>query len=240
MDIKPGNILFSKDGRTLKIGDFGLTAHRRTSLDEEGDCLYVAPEIFEGKYSTALDVFSLGATVFEIATNVQMPSNGKLWQDLRSNPYFSLAPSPPARSPELEDLVRQMMERNPAKRISIDEILSHPILKSLHKKRSLFIEEDDDSEEEQDQRIKISRSAFKKGQREELRRQSLEALQGKKLDDDEDMETDDEFRQPLFDDEDDEDEDDDMMITTTHSENFDTIYSIPPTNLLSRFDEVHD
>jgi serine/threonine protein kinase len=49
LDIKPGNILFSKDRKTLKIGDFGLTSHRRTTLDDEGDTLYVAPEIFEGK-----------------------------------------------------------------------------------------------------------------------------------------------------------------------------------------------
>jgi serine/threonine protein kinase len=70
-----------------------------------------------------------------------MPSNGKLWQDLRTGASFSLAPEAPTRSPELEELVRQMMERNPAKRITIDEILKHPIVKSIHRRRS-YVEEE--------------------------------------------------------------------------------------------------
>ena len=76
MDIKPGNILFSNKGDVLKIGDFGLTTHRSSNLEEEGDCSYVAPELFENKLSPAADIFSLGATIFEIATNIEMPRNG--------------------------------------------------------------------------------------------------------------------------------------------------------------------
>jgi hypothetical protein len=47
------------------------------------------------------------------------------------------------------------------------------------------------------------------------------------------MDTDD-FPQPMFDD----DDEDDQFVQNSN-ENFDTIYSISPVNLLSRFDEVN-
>jgi hypothetical protein len=98
----------------------------------------------------------------------------------------------------------------------------------------------EDSEEEQDQRIKISRSAFKKEQREELRRQSLEAMQGRRLEEEMDTDDTDDFRQPLFDDDEEDEFDEDDMMIATHNENFDAIYSISPVNLLRRFDQVHE
>lgn len=50
----------------------------------EGDCRYVAPELLQGYFSKAADIFSLGITILELACNLDLPKNGYLWHKLRS------------------------------------------------------------------------------------------------------------------------------------------------------------
>jgi len=87
LDIKPGkikskellnileNILISKT-KKYKLGDMGQSALAKLSSDEieEGDARYLAPELLnseeypEKPELTKADVFSLGITLFELAT----------------------------------------------------------------------------------------------------------------------------------------------------------------------------
>ncbi|KAF2077178.1 hypothetical protein CYY_001499 [Polysphondylium violaceum] len=80
LDIKPENLLFGNDG-TLKICDFGVNF---TDGDEEGDKIYMAPELLKNDPPTpAADIFSLGMTIYEMCTNYSMPESGVCWQNLR-------------------------------------------------------------------------------------------------------------------------------------------------------------
>lgn len=76
-DIKPDNIMIGEDGSYM-ITDFGISAHVRSTLRKStstayvsaGTIAYMAPERF-GKDNTpikASDVYSLGATVYELIT----------------------------------------------------------------------------------------------------------------------------------------------------------------------------
>ena len=69
LDIKPANLLIGKDG-SIKIGDFGLSClesqvrvffkrflFQLQSVDAEGDKFYMAPEVLDGVYTKAADVF---------------------------------------------------------------------------------------------------------------------------------------------------------------------------------------
>ncbi len=71
-DIKPSNLLIDEKGTTW-VSDFGLAKLRRQSdqtISGEiiGTLRYAPPEIFGGSWSESGDVYSLGLTLYELAT----------------------------------------------------------------------------------------------------------------------------------------------------------------------------
>lgn len=78
-DIKPQNIIISKEGR-VKVTDFGIakaaTSNTITS-NVMGSVHYTSPEQARGGYSDAKsDIYSLGVTLFEMLTG-RVPFNGE-------------------------------------------------------------------------------------------------------------------------------------------------------------------
>jgi serine/threonine protein kinase len=76
-DIKPGNIMVSREGRNVKIMDFGIAkfssntaAPNVTQINTQlGTPFYMSPEQVKGlTYSASSDIYSLGVTLFEMAT----------------------------------------------------------------------------------------------------------------------------------------------------------------------------
>lgn len=53
----------------------------------EGDCRYIAPELLQGVFTKAADIFSLGITILELACTLELPKNGHLWQELRNGVF---------------------------------------------------------------------------------------------------------------------------------------------------------
>jgi serine/threonine protein kinase len=61
-DIKPANILITNEFQTLKYADFGLSIKKeQTNVSIKtlgvGTVLYMAPEVFEEKYSEKCDIW---------------------------------------------------------------------------------------------------------------------------------------------------------------------------------------
>lgn len=122
LDLKPENIFVGSDSQ-LKLGDFGIstTVGLPPSLHSEGDKYYMAPEVLEGVYSKAADVFSLGLIMLELAADVQLPSNGESWQNLRHGDYSEL--SFDDTSDMLNQLIREMTHPSPVQRPTIEKVL---------------------------------------------------------------------------------------------------------------------
>ena len=122
LDLKPENLFLTEDN-VLKLGDFGLSTKVgiSPSLHSEGDKYYMAPEVLEGIYSKAADIFSLGLIILELAADIELPSNGDSWQNLRHGDYSEL--SLDDTSDMLNQLIKEMTHPVPESRPSIEKVL---------------------------------------------------------------------------------------------------------------------
>ena len=135
LDIKLDNILIT-DEKHCKLADFGLVFDLSNSPGSraiEGDSKYLAPELMQGHYDLPNDIFSLGISVLELASNLELPANGKLWLELRELVLPEAAMK--LISPELQAVIKTMMDPDPTKRPTVNQLLRHPKLKSLDYQR---------------------------------------------------------------------------------------------------------
>jgi wee1-like protein kinase len=130
LDIKTENILYSFSHR-FKLSDLGL-AQLTTNLNldrdfVEGDSRYLAPEmlnIMDDQAETIpdltkADMFSLGATFYEIMRGNELPKNGTEWHQIRSEDLCIEG----QYSDEFKEVVRSLLSRDPTARPSADHLL---------------------------------------------------------------------------------------------------------------------
>ncbi|XP_062127431.1 membrane-associated tyrosine- and threonine-specific cdc2-inhibitory kinase [Drosophila sulfurigaster albostrigata] len=139
LDIKLDNVLIDDDD-TCKLADFGLVIdvdkannHQAT----EGDSRYMAPEILQGQFSKAADIFSLGIAMLELACYMDLPSNGQLWHELRQSKLPEEFIN--TISVELQQVIRTMMSPDPQLRPTADQLLAHPRLQRIQKEEKSMV-----------------------------------------------------------------------------------------------------
>ena len=138
LDIKPENIFIKND--QFKLGDFGLVSKSSSHEDvEEGDSRYMSLELLSGDHSdlTKSDIFSLGATLYEICRGQPLPMNGPEWQEMRHGQLQHIHEDGITVDADLVQFVHQMMDANPHARPSADTLLNHPKLLSDDQKALL-------------------------------------------------------------------------------------------------------
>ncbi|KAF1803553.1 kinase-like domain-containing protein [Mucor lusitanicus] len=132
-DLKPENILLDKEKKNLKIADFGMAAMQQPNASLRTSCgspHYASPEIVRGKRydGTATDVWSCGAILYAMMTG-HLPFDdehmGRLLAKIKTGRYRTL---PDYLSSDARDLIKRMLVVDPAKRMTMAEILNHPWL----------------------------------------------------------------------------------------------------------------
>ncbi|ERE72351.1 serine/threonine-protein kinase STK11 [Cricetulus griseus] len=131
-DIKPGNLLLTTNG-TLKISDLGVAealhpfAVDDTCRTSQGSPAFQPPEIANGLDTFSgfkVDIWSAGVTLYNITTGLY-PFEGdniyKLFENIGRGDFTI----PCDCGPPLSDLLRGMLEYEPAKRFSIRQIRQH-------------------------------------------------------------------------------------------------------------------
>ncbi|CAK8997796.1 unnamed protein product [Durusdinium trenchii] len=128
-DLKLGNLFLDKNMR-LKVGDFGLAAQldfagekRRTVC---GTPNYIAPEILEGKHghSFEVDVWSLGVIIYTMVFGrppFETADVKTTYKRIRMNQYSF--PDSVRVSCQVKELISRILQTDPLKRPSLEEIL---------------------------------------------------------------------------------------------------------------------
>ncbi|CAJ1929743.1 unnamed protein product [Sphenostylis stenocarpa] len=146
-DLKPENFLFtSKDENSnLKAIDFGLSDFVKPDErlnDIVGSAYYVAPEVLHRAYSTEADVWSIGVIAYILLCGSRpfwaRTESGIFRAVLKADPSFEEPPWP-SLSDEATDFVMRLLNKDPRKRMSAAQALSHPWIKNKDVKVPLDI-----------------------------------------------------------------------------------------------------
>lgn len=130
-DLKPENILLDEN-HNVKIIDFGLCAKPKGGMDHHlytpcGSAAYAAPELVSGKeyLGDMADVWSMGVLLYALLCGY-LPFDDDsitvLCKKINSGKYST----PPWLSAESVEIIDQLLQVNPMRRISMRHLLNHP------------------------------------------------------------------------------------------------------------------
>ncbi|KAH3661538.1 hypothetical protein OGAPHI_006386 [Ogataea philodendri] len=131
-DLKPENILLDKN-HNIKIADFGMAALETKHRLLETSCgspHYASPEIVAGRtyHGSPSDVWSCGIIFFALLTG-HLPFDDSNIRKLLLKVQTGKFHMPANLSNEAKDLIWSMLRVDPRNRISIHDILQHPLLR---------------------------------------------------------------------------------------------------------------
>lgn len=135
-DLKPENILFetTEEDSPIKIIDFGLSRKHFRDLERPmsnivGTPYYIAPEVLKKRYDKSCDIWSVGVIAYILLCGYP-PFNGadnkEVYDSVRTGKLRFTSSDWSGTSRETKDFLRRLLQRDPRKRMTADEALTHP------------------------------------------------------------------------------------------------------------------
>ncbi len=135
-------MFLTKDGKA-KLGDLNVSKIAKKGLlyTQTGTPYYASPEVWKDQpYDSKSDIWSLGCVVYEAVT-LKPPFRAQSMEALNQRVQKGVYPKIPSiYSEDLSNLIKLLLQVNPKKRPSCDEILRLPIIRK--KMEELQLEED--------------------------------------------------------------------------------------------------
>lgn len=141
-DIKPDNIFLLNNGKTVKVGDFGLAKMLTSTSDFAktyvGTPYYMSPEVLmDNPYSPVCDIWSLGCVLYELCA-LQPPFQAKTHLQLQSKiKKGEISDLPDIYSDQLKDLIQECITVDPEVRPTAYELLNSLPIRFLRKELEL-------------------------------------------------------------------------------------------------------
>jgi len=156
-DLKPENILFSNAGEDspIKIIDFGLARKHNVHQGEApmstmvGTTYYMAPEVQRKKYDNSCDLWSVGVIAYIMLSGAP-PFNGANNSEVHAavlrGRYRFPASTWSRTSGESRDFICRLLQRDPRKRMSVEQALNHPwMARHMHNNLAMSYEDREDN-----------------------------------------------------------------------------------------------
>lgn len=150
-DLKPDNFLFLNESEdsVLKVIDFGMSKHvQRRQYHRQlcGTPYYIAPEVIDGKYNEACDMWSVGVVMFvmlfgfppfwadpekygQMADEMIYRAIKKGFKPITKQGYGAFFPQDIPVSDSAKDLISKLLKSEIADRLTAEEALDHPWMK---------------------------------------------------------------------------------------------------------------
>ncbi|RHZ03256.1 hypothetical protein DYB37_013747, partial [Aphanomyces astaci] len=133
-DLKTSNIFLTRQN-IVKLGDFGIARTLDSTMDHAktvvGTPYYMSPEVCESKpYSYASDIWALGCVLYEVCTLKHAFDAPNILMLIVKIIQHDFPPLPPCYPVEFTSLLQALLQKDPAKRPSIDAILHMPMIQA--------------------------------------------------------------------------------------------------------------
>src|SRR5687767_14203497 len=139
-DLKPGNIFY--ENGTVKIGDYGLskaitTGQHSAQTVTVGTVHYMAPEIGAGKYDRSIDIYAMGAVLFEMLTGT-VPHVGASPTEILMK-HLSAEPDCRGISEPFASVIKKAMHKDPSRRFQSVQEMVEAVFGAEHVRNSMSV-----------------------------------------------------------------------------------------------------
>ena len=149
-DLKPENILMTDDTDTadIRLVDFGLgkiIGPGETCTEPFGTFSYVAPEVLQEKpYNFKVDLFAIGIITYLLVAGFLPFDHETSEKEIARQTVYEPTPFPPSIwkniSFEAKMFVDNLLEKDPEKRMNIQEVLQHKWLQKFNNEEKVMFQ----------------------------------------------------------------------------------------------------